>query len=89
VNNVRCKLQVSKVTQFEQPAGTGEVHLRAVFESKAGVQGNACTENHVFGEYTPTAEVRMTILNPAAFATFREALDQQIPFYVDFTPATQ
>lgn len=89
MNTVRCKLAVSKITQFEDPAGTGQVSLRAVYDSKPGVEGNACEENHVFGKWTPSAEVTMSILNPAAFTTFREALDRQVPFYVDFIPCEQ
>jgi hypothetical protein len=73
--------------QFEHPRGTGQVSLRAVFESKENVDGNVCTENHVFGKYTPQAEFSMTILNPDAFAVFRNALDQGVPFYVDFSLA--
>lgn len=86
MKRVRCKLYVETIACFSDPRNTGSVKLRPVWESKPGVDGNVCAENHVFGKYTPTGEVNLTILNPEAFATFAEALQKGIPFYVDFTP---
>jgi hypothetical protein len=69
------------------PAGNRRGQPGGDYDSKPGVEGNAVTENHIFGKATPSATFKMTILNPDAFQEFRKALDNQVPFYVDFTPA--
>ena len=77
---VRAKFNcISKTPDAE----VGQVSFAAVFESKEGVEGNACPENAVFGKWTPSASLSMSIQNPAAFAQF----EQGKAYYVDFTPA--
>lgn len=52
-----------------------------------GVDGNACEENQIFGKYTPSGSINMSIHNPAALKPFEDAFKEKRPFYVDFTPA--
>lgn len=84
---VRAKFKVSSVSLFESPKGAGQVKLTAVFKSTPGVDGNACEENQIFGKYTPSGEINMSIHNPDALQPFLDALQSGNPFYVDFTPS--
>lgn len=84
---VRAKFRVVSVSLFDSPKGAGNVKLAPVFASTPGVDGNACQENHIFGKYTPSGEISMSIHNPAALQPFLDALQSGRPFYVDFTPA--
>jgi len=84
---VRAKFKVDSITLFAWPEGAGQVSLSPVFASQPGVDGNACEENHIFGKYTPSGSVVMSIHNPAALKPFQDALNEKRPLYVDFTPA--
>jgi hypothetical protein len=79
---VRCKLAVGQKTDYESPKGSAEVSLYAVYESRPDVNGQACEENRIFGDATPSASVRMLIKNPDAAIVFQPGKS----FYVDFTP---
>lgn len=81
--SVRCKLYVTSLETFSSPPKTGIVKMSAVYKNKPNVNGNACLENHVFGQYTPNATLQMNIQNPDAFAQFEPGKE----FYVDFSPA--
>ncbi|QQE80912.1 hypothetical protein [Alicyclobacillus sp. SO9] len=86
MDRVRAKFFVADV----QPATIdGEeaksVSLYGVFTSQDGREGNATEENRIFGDYTPGAEIRMTIKNPDAFKQFE--LNKE--FYVDFTATSE
>jgi len=85
--NVRAKFYVNSVTKYQEPAGTGQVTLNAVYQSKPGVDGNACEENYIFGKYTPSGTINMGIQNPPAFKFFEDALEAKRPVYVDFSLA--
>lgn len=67
--SVVAKFYVTKKVLYASPEDTGEVFFAPVY--KSGTDGNACTENHIFGKYTPSGELRMSIQNPAAFKQFR------------------
>lgn len=82
---VRAKFYVRSITKFADPKGGGSVALSPVFASKEGISGNACEENHIFGQYTPSGEINMCILNPAALEQFELGK----PYYVDFSPAPE
>jgi hypothetical protein len=74
---------------FDAPRGTGSVKLSPVYQNKPGVSGNACEENRLFWEATPSGEITMHINNPAGFKPFADAFHKRIPFYVDFTEAPE
>jgi hypothetical protein len=81
---VRAKFVVISVTDSEydnQPAKS--IHLAGVFDGQIGKDGNQCEENAIFGKYTPAAEIRMVIVNPAAHEEFKVGGFK----YVDFTYA--
>ena len=84
---VRAKFKIDSITHFSYPEGAGQVSLSPVFSSAPGVNGNACEENRIFGQYTPSGSISMSIHNPEALKPFAEALKEKRPFYVDFTPA--
>lgn len=90
---VRCKFTV--IGKHEFPAlrelGTGKfepivatkVSMTAVYDGQPDVKGNACQENRIFGDATPTAGLEMTIMNEEAAAGFKTGK----PYYLEFTPA--
>lgn len=82
--SVRAKFFVAGLRDCsydDQPAK--EVKLYGVFTHQDEREGNACEENHVFGKWTPAADIRMIIVNPGAFEQF----ELHKEFYVDFTEA--
>ena len=54
--------------------GAGEVFLSAVYDSDPD------SENGKFFEFTPSAEIRMSVVNTEAMKTFEEGKE----YYVDF-----
>lgn len=86
---VRAKFFVTSITLFNSPVGTGQVSMSAVYASKPGVNGNACEENKIFGEYTPSATLTMNVQNPAAFAQFLDAFERKESIYLDFSDASE
>ena len=53
-----------------------QITLRAVYDS------NPASENGQFFKWTPSGEIRMGVVNPAAAEQFAEGKE----YYVDFTP---
>jgi len=81
--SVRAKVIISSITEYESPKGSRHVTMRPVFKYQEGVVGNACLENHIFSDATPSGEIKMQINNPAAAKQFN--IGQS--YYVDFTEA--
>ena len=77
----RAKMFVGHLVKADDDS-RAEVNLYGVYESLPDVSGNACEENRIFGEYTPSASVQMTIHNPEVV----RQLEPGKQFYVDFTP---
>ena len=78
---MRAKLQVSKVETFE-----GATQEYVVFHAVAKSDGyppDGADEDNTFARWTPSADLKMTITNPALLGKF--AVGQK--FYVDFSPA--
>ncbi len=44
-------------------------------------------EDSIFGKWTPSGEIKMAIMNPAASTVFEQMIGKK--FYVDFTPAQE
>lgn len=82
---VRAKLKVTELTAFESPKGAVQVKMSAVYETKSGESGQACEENRIFGQYTPSATFIATIVNPDAGKQFEVGK----AYYLDFTPAPE
>lgn len=87
---MRAKMRVSAIKPYVQTnSGTDagntiqeDVHFVAV-GPKSAYPADGTDENNTFAKWTPMAEAKFSILNPALFGKF--ALGDE--FYVDFTPA--
>ena len=78
MTTMRAKLQVCGV----EKAGDGEwLTFRAVCPPQFDKEG--LSEDSTFSRYTPAADLRMLINNPALVGKFQV----NDTFYVDFTPA--
>lgn len=80
---VRAKFMCHGVIECSWSEGAKEVSLGPVYESAEGIEGNACEENRIFGEATPSGHLEMVIANPEAAAQFEAGKC----YYLDFTPA--
>ncbi len=80
---VRAKFQVQSVKRYAWNPERVEVELFPVYKSQAGVSGNACEENNIFGTATPSGKIEMGIENPVA----AQQLELGKCYYVDFTEA--
>lgn len=81
LDKVVCKLQCHvNQPQANSPDGYHTITLGAVY---ANYEADKLTENAIFGKYTPFAEFRSSITNPAANAFFKEGKK----YYVTFTEA--
>ncbi|NVM77483.1 hypothetical protein FHW83_003301 [Duganella sp. SG902] len=79
MTTMRAKMQLSSVENF---ITSERLSLRAVCES-GGNPVDWSDEDDNFTRWTPSAELTVTVNNPALLGKFK-AGDQ---FYVDFTPA--
>lgn len=82
---VRAKFQVNSLEHYLYPKGAVKVNMNAVYKSAPGVSGNACEENRIFGDATPTGSISMMIQNPDAARKFEIGKF----LYVDFTEAPE
>lgn len=88
---VRAKFRCNSKTHTAQgDHHTCHVELTPVYEGMAdGTSGNACEENKIFGEHTPSGEIKMTMIGEAASPGHGAAsrFEPGKCYYVDFTPA--
>lgn len=73
--SVRCKMQLVEVTESAWSTSSKTLTLRAVYDT-------SIPEDQRFAKATPSAELKMTVDNPAAI----EQLKLGAFFYVDFNP---
>ena len=87
---MRAKLKVSNVEKWKftngqlDPKGitnSENIVFAAVCKSD-GYPADGSDENNTFAKWTPTADLKMIINNPALFDKFNVGDE----FYVDFTP---
>lgn len=82
MSSTRAKFRVMGITNAVQQAG-GEVVVSVRLVPVFGSKDDATGENARFYRYTPSGEIKLDILNPAAAAVFEVGKS----YYVDFTPA--
>lgn len=76
---MRSKMKVRKVEKFE---GSERLTLSAVCKSD-GYPPDGSDENNTFAKWTPTADLTMSVTNPALFGKINEGEE----YYLDFTKA--
>lgn len=76
---MRAKLQIRSVSGN----ATSETLALGPVCPKGGYPADGTDENNSFARWTPHADLRMTIQNPALIGQFKVG----DVFYVDFTPA--
>jgi hypothetical protein len=80
--NMRAKLRLSSV----EPIGDPVSHEQLTFNAVGSVwpyPPDGSDENNTFAKWTPSAELKMSVANPALHGQFKVGQE----FYVDFTPA--
>ncbi len=79
--NMRCKLYIESIKQYGQnkQVTQEELQLRAITSGKKNADD--VDEDNTFSKYTPSADFRMTVTNPALLETFKPGT----VFYVDMT----
>jgi hypothetical protein len=84
----RCKVRVEKVTLC---GGDGTQHTNEIIQMRA-VQGNAVSkgypengadEDNTYAKFSPDADFRLNVANPALFGQFKP----EQKFYIDLIPA--
>lgn len=87
--SVRAKFIVNSITEYESPKGARHIAMRPVHKydltKTPGICKQTCEENLIFGDATPSGEVKMTIVNPEAAKQFEIGK----AYYVDFNPAPE
>ncbi|MFA5340257.1 MAG: hypothetical protein WC332_00630 [Clostridia bacterium] len=74
---MRAKLKVANVVKNDS---FEEVNFSAVSANKYPADGS--DENNTYAKWTPSADLKMVITNPALIGKFYSGQE----FYVDFTP---
>lgn len=85
----RCKVQVESVKLMGND-GNGqhtheEIQMRAVQGDKVskGYPADGADEDNTYAKFSPSADFKLMLANPALFGAFRPGLK----FYMDITPA--
>lgn len=83
MTTMRAKMRVASVV--DQEGDNGKTGERLTFNAVAanGYPEDGSDENNNYAKWTPQAEVKMLIQNPALFGKFEIGAE----FYVDFTKA--
>jgi hypothetical protein len=76
---MRAKMKVSKIEMFE---GCEVLTMNAVCKP-TGYPADGSDEDNTFAMFTPTAELKMSVNNPALHGQFKPGQK----FYLDFTSA--
>jgi hypothetical protein len=74
---MRAKMRINRIEQFAQ---SEILHFTAVYAGSYPSDGT--DENNTFAKFTPSADIKMQITNPALLGQFKP--DEV--YYVDFTP---
>ncbi len=76
---MRAKMRVSEVHQFD---GCENLKFHAVGRNN-GYPDDGSDENNTYAKYTPTADLSITVQNPALLGQFHIGEE----YYLDFTKA--
>lgn len=80
---MRAKMVVNNVEIFGTAATTSErLTFNAVSKSEA-YPADGSDEDNTYAKWSPSAELKITVTNPALFGKFERGQK----YYVDFTPA--
>lgn len=82
---MRAKMKVTKVTEHPEKQGSTpseDVEFIAVGPDE-GYPEDGSDENNTFAKWTPSADLKMSIMNPALFGKHKVGDE----FYLDFTKA--
>ena len=82
MTTMRAKMIVRYVEKHGDPVSCVSLTFAAVGKSD-GYPADGSDENNTFARWTPSADLQMSVANPALFDAFE--VGQQ--FYVDFTEA--
>ena len=82
MTTMRAKMIVRSVKKHGDPVYCVNLTFAAVAKSD-GYPADGSDENNTFARWTPSADLQMSVANPALFGAFE--VGQQ--FYVDFTKA--
>jgi hypothetical protein len=88
MSDTRCKVRVEKVTLA---GGDGKQHTNEVVQFRAvggskvqkGYPADGLDEDNTYSKFSPDADFRLNIANPALFGQFKP----EQKYYVDFTQA--
>lgn len=81
---MRAKMVVTSVTESRETGGAvtlEQLTFNAV--SSKPFEKDGISEDNEYSKWTPSAELKMSITNPAMFGKHKQGHS----FYVDFTPA--
>lgn len=82
MQKMRAKMVVSKVDQHSKESET--LTFAAVCKAD-GYPDDGSDENNTFARWTPSADLTMTVNNPALIGGFKEGEE----YYLDFTPVAE
>lgn len=85
MSTMRAKMEVRNVEEFKDAGGvkTGERLTFAAVCRPNGYPADGSDEDNTYAKWSPTADLSMTVTNPALFDQFERGQK----YYVDFTPA--
>jgi len=78
---MRAKLKLSHIQKFEN----SEVLMFVAVCKNEGYPPDGSDENNTFAKWTPSAELKMCVNNPALLGVYEVGQE----FYVDFTPVVE
>lgn len=76
---MRAKLKLHSIAKFSDDCET--LNFSAVCKSE-GYPSDGSDENNTFAKWTPSADLKLCVTNPALVGAFKVGEE----FYVDFTP---
>lgn len=81
MSEMRAKMRVSNVEPYGEGANKQEEITFNAVSKQEGYDGMGSDENNTYARYTPSAELKITIMNPALIGKFETGQE----YYLDFT----
>lgn len=79
MTKMRAKLNLNRIEQFD---ACERLHFNAVCKTSA-YPADGLDEDNTFAKFSPSAELSITVANPALIGQFKVGEK----YYIDFTPA--